>query len=86
MKNLEKKYKIIDISYLPQPQRNLRLMEAMLCLRPGCSFLIKLDKAPMSLMGHLETELHNKFQWRMFQSGPEAWLIQVTRNPIERVA
>jgi uncharacterized protein (DUF2249 family) len=86
MRNKLQKHKILDINYLSKAHRDLRLLEAVLCLQPGCSFLIKLDEPPTSLIANLEGELNDRFQWKVLQAGPEVWLTQVTRRSNEQAA
>lgn len=78
--NTQHKYRILDVRRLPRAPREIRHMEALSWLAPGCSFVVLFDEAPEAFIRHLETEGKNKFRWTMQHAGPDLWRILITRN------
>jgi uncharacterized protein (DUF2249 family) len=73
-------HRVLDIRHLPRGRRELRQREALLSLSPGCSFILKCNELPESLIRYLESKTKDRFHWTMLQAGPDLWRILITRK------
>jgi uncharacterized protein (DUF2249 family) len=70
----------LDVRALPPREKHPRILEILSRLQPGDSLRITNDHDPKPLRYQLDAEHPQEFGWTYCDSGPEVWVVDITRR------
>ena len=69
----------VDLRALPPRERHPLVFSTFAALQPGEAMELINDHNPQPLLGQFESGLFGAFQWRIVESGPEQWLVEIVK-------
>jgi len=70
---------VLDVRYLPPPERHPRIFETFDRLEAGASFVLVNDHDPKPLYYEFLHERTGQFAWEYLESGPQVWRVRITK-------
>jgi uncharacterized protein (DUF2249 family) len=70
----------LDVRTIAPRDKHPRIFQILTNLEPGESLRITNDHDPKPLRYQLDAEYPTKFAWRYCDSGPEVWVVDITRQ------
>lgn len=70
---------VLDVRYMPPPERHSRIFETFDRLAPGASFVLVNDHDPKPLYYEFLHERTGQFAWEYLESGPQVWRVRITK-------
>ncbi|GBC85634.1 hypothetical protein HRbin11_02084 [bacterium HR11] len=70
---------VLDVRYMPPPERHPRIFETFDRLAPGASFILVNDHDPKPLYYEFLHERTGQFAWEYLESGPQVWRVRITK-------
>lgn len=72
---------VVDVRSLIPMQRHAKIFQLVDELQPGKRFILVNDHDPKPLYYQLEAEYPGQFSWTYLEQGPEAWRVEIAKNP-----
>ena len=70
----------IDVRPMAPRDRHPRIFECLDTLASGDTLRLVNDHDPVPLRYQLEAERPEQFEWTVVESGPEQWVVHITRR------
>lgn len=70
----------LDVRPIPPREKHPRIFSLLATLEPGDALRITNDHDPVPLRYQLDAEHPGEFGWAYRDSGPEIWIVEITRR------